>query len=64
MNRKLNGFEINLNLRNHVLETWMRETMSDLEKQSQHCNAPPRAQWQEIVDETRLLHCQAHMLDE
>ena len=32
MNSKLNGFEINLNLRNHVLETWMRETMSDLEK--------------------------------
>jgi hypothetical protein len=34
----------------------MRKTMRNLEKQTQHCNTPPRAQWQDIVDETRLLH--------
>ena len=56
MSSKLRGIGINLNLRNHILETWMRETMSELETYFQHCNAPPRAQWQGIVDETRLLH--------
>ena len=52
-----------LKLKNHVLETWMLENMSDIESNlsiAMHLHVHNG----EIMDETRLLHWQAHMLDE
>jgi hypothetical protein len=51
-----------LKLKNHVLETWMLEHMSDIENNlsiAMHLHVHNG----EIMDETRLLHLQAHMLD-
>ena len=52
-----------LKLKNHVLETWMLENMTDIESNlsiAMHLHVHNG----EIMDETRLLHWQAHMLDE